>query len=379
MVGTKGAYEVGCYKAMKELGLHITAVVGTSIGAINSALIVQDDFEKMKDIYDNIKLEDIIDMKEKINENKSIFNITNIVKLAKEYTRQKGFTNQPLQEMLEKNLDLEKIYASSVDLGIVTYSLKTRAPLEKFKSEIPKDKLIDHLLASACFPIYKAQKIGETEYMDGGFYDNMPINMLLKKGYKNIIVVDLIGIGLKRKVIDKDIYLKMIRPNEDLGGTFEFNKERMQHNIQLGYLDTLKVFNKIQGHIYYFGKREFTKLMNHFSLKTIYGLEYAASVYKMDKYKIYTMKSFLNELLEKQEQAEKKYQMIKTNFDPFKEVRKLKTLIKMIDKGLGLCFFMDIVSRQPIYRTMKIVNEVFSDYIAAGDAMIELKNESDML
>ena len=36
--GTKGAYEVGAWKALRELGVDITAIVGTSIGAINGAL-----------------------------------------------------------------------------------------------------------------------------------------------------------------------------------------------------------------------------------------------------------------------------------------------------------------------------------------------------
>ena len=45
--GTKGAYEVGVWKALKELNINITAIAGTSIGALNAALILQDDFEKI--------------------------------------------------------------------------------------------------------------------------------------------------------------------------------------------------------------------------------------------------------------------------------------------------------------------------------------------
>lgn len=36
--GTKGAYEVGVWKALKEMNINITAVVGASIGALNGAL-----------------------------------------------------------------------------------------------------------------------------------------------------------------------------------------------------------------------------------------------------------------------------------------------------------------------------------------------------
>ena len=51
--GTKGAYQFGAYKALKELGIEFNGVSGTSIGALNGAFIVQDDFENMEDIWLN--------------------------------------------------------------------------------------------------------------------------------------------------------------------------------------------------------------------------------------------------------------------------------------------------------------------------------------
>ena len=47
--GTRGAYEVGAWKALKELDIEITGIVGTSIGAINGALFLQDDYDKILD------------------------------------------------------------------------------------------------------------------------------------------------------------------------------------------------------------------------------------------------------------------------------------------------------------------------------------------
>ena len=101
------------------------------------------------------------------------------------------------------------------------------------------------------FSYIKSQNIDGEHFFDGGLYDNMPINMLIKKGYKNIIVVDVTGMGLKRKNASKNVYIKMIKPNEKVGGTFDFNKQQMKKNIELGYLDTLKSFNKVQGFNFY--------------------------------------------------------------------------------------------------------------------------------
>ena len=36
--GAKGAYEIGACKALEEMGMNITAVTGTSVGALNGAM-----------------------------------------------------------------------------------------------------------------------------------------------------------------------------------------------------------------------------------------------------------------------------------------------------------------------------------------------------
>ena len=51
--GTKGAYQIGAYEALRDLGIKITGIAGTSIGALNGAFIAQGDFESMKDIWVN--------------------------------------------------------------------------------------------------------------------------------------------------------------------------------------------------------------------------------------------------------------------------------------------------------------------------------------
>ena len=39
--GSRGAYEIGAWQALRELGVRLDAVYGTSIGAINAALVAQ--------------------------------------------------------------------------------------------------------------------------------------------------------------------------------------------------------------------------------------------------------------------------------------------------------------------------------------------------
>ena len=52
--GAKGAYQIGAWKALKEAGVKIKGIAGTSVGALNGALICMDDFENAKNIWESI-------------------------------------------------------------------------------------------------------------------------------------------------------------------------------------------------------------------------------------------------------------------------------------------------------------------------------------
>jgi NTE family protein len=243
-------------------------------------------------------------------------------------------------------------------------------PLQKFKNEIPKEDMVDYLLASSCFPIFKPQIIDGEEYYDGGLYDNIPSNMLIEKGYKNIIIADIAGVGFSKKSLSKDIYVKVIQPSEDLGGTFEFNHEKIINNIKLGYLDTMRSFNKLQGHIYYFNPEEFSKMLELFNLQTIYGLEFAAQIYKMYRYREYSFNEFIEELNNRHLKAEKEYSKIKKeNF-----IQMGKSLNKLFDKGLGICIVKDLYMERPASKVSNYMLNFVKDYIISAKALIELKN-----
>lgn len=371
--GTRGAYEVGAYKALNEIGINIKAIVGTSIGALNGAMFLSANLEKAEDMYNKIDISNVLDVDNDINTDKDIFDFRNVFKIIKDYTKKKGLDNKPLKELIEKEVDIENIYKSDIDFGLVTYSIKSKKALEVFKEDIKKEEFVDFLLASACFPIYKAQKIQDEEYFDGFFHDNMPINMLIKRGYKNIIAIDLGSKNANKKLIDKNVYVKLVKPSENLGGIFEFNKDRIKFNMKLGYLDTMKAFNKLRGHMYYFRPYEFNRLLYKFTLEELYGLEYAADIYNIDKYNIYTCKDFLNEILKKHKEATRNYDKVRNTLDFKKLIKEGKEIKKIIDKELGLCLMVDMINNKPAFKNIKIINKLFSTYILAAEAIIELE------
>ena len=369
--GTRGAYQVGAWKALQELNIKIKGIAGASIGALNGALFLQNDYAMISKMYETIKINNVMKISG-VDGNKNIFDLSNIFNLASNYRKQNGIDNTPLRKMIEKYIDMDKLYNSPIDFGLVTYSVKSRQPLQKFKNEIAKKEMVNYLLASSCFPIFKPQIINNEEYYDGGLYDSAPTNMLIDKGYKNIILVDIAGVGLSRKLsTNKGIYLKIIRPSEDLGGTFDFNHTRIVNNIKLGYLDTMRAFNKLQGHIYYFKNEEFQKMLEVFNLETIYGLEYAAQIYNMYKYREYTFEEFINELYKRHRDAERRYNKIKNNNYMLKIGKQLKILF---EKGLGICIVNDLYMDRPASKLSNYLLNFVKDYRLAAKSLIELKN-----
>ena len=161
--GTRGAYQVGVWKALQELNIKIKGIVGASIGALNGALFLQNDYALVSKMYETIKINNIMKISG-VDGNKNIFDLSNIFNLASNYRKQNGIDNTPLRKMIEKYIDMDKLYNSEIDFGLVTYSVKNRQPLQKFKNEIPKEEMENYLLASSCFPIFKPQVINNEEY-----------------------------------------------------------------------------------------------------------------------------------------------------------------------------------------------------------------------
>jgi NTE family protein len=235
--GIRGAYEVGAWKAIREKGLYIESCIGSSIGAINAAFALQDaDMEKL---YTSITLKNIIGEND-LYSDLDVFNPKNLLKLIKEVIVKGRYDSKNLEEYISKYINLEKIYSSPIDLGVVICST-TMKPIIKFKQEIPCEILTKHLVAASCFPIFKAVKLGKQNGIDGGFYDNVAINVAIDHDYQNIIAIDLKSVGRKRKIKFKNgVKVFVIEPSEKLGGLFEVNKTQIERNIDLGYQDTKK-------------------------------------------------------------------------------------------------------------------------------------------
>jgi len=257
--GSKGSYEVGVWKALIELNIDISVVVGTSIGAINSAFICSNNYKNLEELWLSIDFSTCfyVDDNFSIDENLSS---KNIPKLIRNVISNRGLDSTPLKRLLQSYLNEDIIRNSSIDFGIVTLSMFPLKPIEIFKTDIPYGKIIDYIMASCSLPGLKHMVIDGVTFFDGGMYNNVPTSMLLNSSCSTIIQVDIDGPGFKRKFNNKNnIPIIEIKCSESLGPIINFDGPRIKRNIKLGYLDTLKAFNHLIGQNYYFFKDEVSK------------------------------------------------------------------------------------------------------------------------
>lgn len=254
--GAKGAYHIGAYKALKEMGVEVDGVAGTSVGALNGAMIAQEDIDRAYELWNNMTYSRVINANdediEKIKKGKlKIEDIKDISEKIKGVISEKGVDITPLKELLHDVIDEEKVRRSGKDFGIVTVSLTDLKPLEIYIEDIPQGKLVEYLMASAYLPVFKREKIDGKDFIDGGIYDNVPMGLLINKGYEDLIVVRTHGLGRNRRVNKKNLNIRYISPRESLGRTLDFDTKTCRFNLKLGYFDAFKAIKQLKGNKYY--------------------------------------------------------------------------------------------------------------------------------
>jgi NTE family protein len=248
--GARGAYQIGACKAIMEMGLEISMVAGTSVGALNGAMVVQGDIEKACDIWYDLNPQAVIKFAEEelISYSDSGFSPEALKIFVKELKRaisEGGLDVEPLEKLVKSVLDEDRIRKSRIGFGVVTVDLTRRKAMEIYKEDIPYGYLADYVIASASFPVFKRTIIDGRAFIDGALYNSLPINMVSSLGYKDIIVLRTYGIGMKRRINTSGLNIINISPSESLGFTLDFSNKTARRNLEAGYNDAIRVLKKL--------------------------------------------------------------------------------------------------------------------------------------
>ncbi len=259
--GSKGAYQLGAWKALEELGEHFDIATGTSIGSINAAFYVQKDFCAAEKMWSEVTAGDI--MENGINFDVSFDGILsqreNIIPLLKNYLNTKSVDNTPFINTVNHYFSPEKFFGSEIDYALMTVKFKGFGPNDLIPVEITKDFMSRDkesswkwIAASAsCYPVFPPMEIDGEEYIDGGFYDNIPIASAIKLGAQKIVAVDL-NTDNNHEGYMRHPSVIYIKPSKDLGNFMNFERNVLDRSIRLGYNDTMKAYGKYLGVKYTF-------------------------------------------------------------------------------------------------------------------------------
>lgn len=257
--GARGAYQIGVWKALREAGMKIKGVAGTSVGALNGALICMDDLGKAEEIWGNMTYSTVFNVDDSMIGKLKKFGVRSmkVTDAAAEFRRlfsDRGLDIAPLKKLLEETVDEEQIRCSPRDFCAASFSVTDRKEEDFDVKAAPPGTMKDIMMASAYFPGFKQEKLGGKTYLDGGSVNNVPVDLLTDRGYKDIIVIRLYGIGVDRRRfmdISEDVTVHEIAPRRNLGGILEFDSARTRKNMKLGYFDGLRFLYGLCGRKYY--------------------------------------------------------------------------------------------------------------------------------
>ena len=257
--GAKGAYQLGVWKYIIEIGLdrYISVFIGSSVGALNAVLFANGDYTQAEAIWTSDGLrEEIIPS----------LHIKDIFKRKSLYRSRKGLANIINSvDFLRSRENSRKVYAtySKLSLGVrrgkkACVSKKNESIDQKFFSflysknyavevnSLPKDESTKLLLATSALPlVFPAEKIGGKKFRDGGLNDNCPVNPLLdNEKCSDIIVIHLKE--RKKECTYDSPFIHEIFPSRSLGnlitGTLNFDRDKRNNEITLGYNDARTIY-----------------------------------------------------------------------------------------------------------------------------------------
>lgn len=256
--GARGAYQVGAWRALQEAGIRFQAVSGTSVGALNGALMVMGDLKRAEGIWENIKFSQVMDVDDEEMKKLLSFNLMDVdwrsqLEQVKRVLANRGFDVTPLRQWIDEMVDEEEIRNSEKELYIQTYSISELKGLSLRARDMKEPgELKDMLLASAYFPAFRNEQLGGKRYTDGGAHDVIPIHALVENGYREIIVIRLNCPGVERSFkVPRYVNVHTVMPSRELGGLLEFESEQSRRNMKLGYYDAMRLLYGLQGERYY--------------------------------------------------------------------------------------------------------------------------------
>lgn len=198
--GALGAYQAGVYQALMEGGIEPDWVIGTSIGAINSAIIAGNQpaarIARLREFWDGVGRKGPLDQlwPSSIFGN-SLANMSTVMSGIPGFftpnpqaiwgptfplgvEKASYYSTDPLKETLGRLVDFDHLARRQVRLSVGAVNVRT-SEMRYFDSQA-MPLAVAHIMASGALPpAFPAVTIDGESYWDGGIYSNTPIEVVL--------------------------------------------------------------------------------------------------------------------------------------------------------------------------------------------------------
>ena len=178
--GVLGAVEVGMLRALLEADIRPDLVLGTSIGALNGAMIARDPsmdaIERMADLWRAARSDGAgVGDRPIRTVRRAVATGTHI------------YSAKPLRQRLLEEFGDQRIEDLAVELQVCAASIE-RAAEHWFTS----GPVVDAVLASAAVPgLLPPAKVGDEHYLDGGIVNSIPLGRAVRLGADRVFVLQV--------------------------------------------------------------------------------------------------------------------------------------------------------------------------------------------
>lgn len=201
--GALGAYQAGVYQALDEAGVYPDWIIGTSIGAINGALIAgnppAERIAQLRAFWRTISCDDFETWLPRALRHSRLVSYMNglrsvlvgnpgfflprwMVEFQSIGSETASFYDtQSLRRNLCEYVDFDYLNASDIHLSMGSVSA-TRGEVTYFDTACQQLR-VEHVLASCSLPPgFAATRVEDDVYWDGGVCSNMPLEKLIQEG-----------------------------------------------------------------------------------------------------------------------------------------------------------------------------------------------------
>lgn len=179
--GVLGAVEVGMLRALFERGIVPDLVLGTSVGAINGALVARDPsltvIERLTELWRGASQSG-----REVYGDKALRTVRRAVSTGTHI-----YSAKPLQQRLAEELGDLTIEELPVRFQVCAASIE-RAAEHWFES----GPVVDAVVASAAVPgILPPAKVGDEHFLDGGIVNSIPLGRAVRLGATRVFVLQV--------------------------------------------------------------------------------------------------------------------------------------------------------------------------------------------